>query len=260
MFTIFSAFWLYTYFFTKEQSDAYTLFTNTYGVFALIGGLFGIFAARKWGGFKSYLGKAILMLSFGLLFQEIGQLFYMYYIYVAHIEVPYPSLGDVGFFGSVLFYIYASFLLSKVAGADFSLKEHLSSKVEAIIIPLIILFLSYFFFLRGNTVELSQPIKTVLDFGYPLFQSVYVSIALVTYRVLRFTQGGMIRKDILLLLVALFMQYLSDFTFLYKTSRGTWVAGGINDYMYLVSYCLMTLAIMRLDGFLNKAKAGKENA
>jgi hypothetical protein len=260
LFVLFSLFWLFIYFFTEEGSLGYVFFTNTYGIFALFGGIFGLFAARKWGGYKSSFGRSILMLSFGLLLQELGQLLYMYYIYFQQIEVPYPSLGDIGFFGSIFFYIYAAILLFKMAGANFSLKEHLSSKIEAIVIPAAILLLSYWFFLRGYVIDSSQPLKTILDFGYPLFQSVYVSIALVTYRLSRFTLGGQIKGNVFLLLAALFTQYLCDFVFLYRSSRGIWVPGGINDYMYLVSYFLMTLAIMQLYSFFIKVSTIKSNA
>src|ERR1700733_9816538 len=85
----------------------------TYGFIALIGAIIGLLAARKWGGFRTVLGKAILFFSLSLLAQDIGQIIYAYYIVVAKIQIPYPSWGDVAYFGSVLLYITAAIFLAK---------------------------------------------------------------------------------------------------------------------------------------------------
>ena len=37
------------------------------------------------------------------------------------------------------------------------------------------------------------------------------------------------------------------YTFLYQASRGTWEANGLNDYMYLISYVLMSLAVLQFN-------------
>ena len=47
-------------------------------------------------------------------------------------------------------------------------------------------------------------------------------------------------------IVALVGQYVADFTFLYQSSRGTFVGGGIDDYLYLFSYFLMSVALIQL--------------
>lgn len=67
---------------------------------------------------------------------------------------------------------------------------------------------------------------------------------------------------ILFLIFALFAQYASDFTFLYSVSRDTWETAGMNEYMYLVTYFIMTLALLQLGGVINKLNlamaSGKE--
>lgn len=247
--------WIYAYFFTEVSSSWYTVFTNTYGIMALFGGVIGIIAAKKWGGFDSLFGKAIMLFSIGLLFQELGQVLYMYYIYIQGIEIPYPSLGDIGFFGSVLFYIYGSICLMKATGTAWSIKGKTFGKFFAFAIPLAMLLISYYFLINGTEVDKDHIVTTALDFGYPLFQAVYVSIALITYALSQESmKGGKIKNHIAFILIALFVQYIADFTFLYRSKHDIWVPGGPSDYVYLVAYFLMALAIIKLSKFFDNLK------
>lgn len=232
------------------------VFGATYGLVAFLGGLWGLSASRGWGGYRSMLGKALILFSMGLLAQEFGQLVYSYFIWFLRISVPYPSLGDVGYFGSIPCYIIGVVYLAKSIGINISLKTFWG-KLQALIIPIILLLISYFFFLRGYEFDLGNPIRIFLDFGYPLGQAVYISITIVTYILQKDKLGGIMKSKVLLILLALSLQYVSDYTFLYQSSRGTWSVGGINDYMYLVSYFVMSLALIRL-GAVAKDLKGKQ--
>src|SRR3989338_3485535 len=216
------------------------IYTLSYPLLSILGGIIGIISAKKWGGLKSVFGKSIYFFSFGLLAQFLGQLLYAYYIYIEGIEVPYPSLGDVGYFGSVIFYIFAVFMLGKVIAVRMNL-QNIEGKLQAFLLPLIVLVASYLFFLQGYVFDWSQPIQVILDFGYPLGEALYVSLAIVVLLLSRNTLGGLMKNPIRFLIVALFVQYFCDFMFLYQSSRGTWYVGGANDFLYSVSYFLMTL-------------------
>ena len=89
-----------------EDSFQNELFSASYGVMALWGGLLGWRISKKWGGVKSILGRSIVFFALGLLAQEFGQLIYSFYSLYLGVEIPYPSLGDLGFFGSIPLYIY----------------------------------------------------------------------------------------------------------------------------------------------------------
>jgi len=232
------------------QNNAFTLI---YPFLSLLGGMIGLFVSRKWGGLKSMLGKSISMFSFGLLAQFFGQAMYAYYIYVADIAVPYPSWEDLGYFGSVIFYILGAVYLIKVVGFKFSFKS-IKGKMLSFFIPLIMLEISYIFFLQGYTYDLSNKLKLFLDFGYPLGQAIYVSIAILAYWMSRNFLGGLLRRPLRLIIGVLIFQYLCDFTFLYQASRGTWYVGGINDFMYSVSYFAMTLSLIYIGSIFKKIK------
>lgn len=229
-------------------------FPSIYAVMALWGGVCGIFVALKWGGMRSIVGKAIFMFSLGLFAQVFGQLAYAYLAFYKNIPVPYPSIGDIGYFGSIPFYIYGTILLATASGVQIKLRSF-SHKLQAVIIPVVMLVVGYFLFLQGYEFDWSNPIKIFLDFGYPFAQAIYVSLALLTYLLSRGILGGIMKSKILFILFALIIQFFSDYTFLYQSSRGVWSAGGFNDYMYLISYFVMTLALLQLETVFRKLKA-----
>lgn len=224
---------------------------SLYQLIALWGSMTGLIVAQKWGGFKSLLGRSLVMFSLGLFFQVIGQTVYSYYNLVAKIEAPYPSLGDIGFFGSVLFYIYGALLLMRVSGGRFTLQSF-AGRTQAIIIPALMLFVTYWMFLKGYEFDWTSPLTILLDFGYPVLQAVYVSIAILALLSSRKLLGGVMKRPILFVLIALLVQYVSDFNFLYQAHQGSWFVGGYGDYLYACSYLLMTMALISMGAVLAK--------
>ena len=252
LFVFFSFWWLYLRGLDLNLTEnPRQLFALLYQIMSIYGGIIGIIIANKWGGYKSILGKVILAFSIGLLFQSLGQSIYSYFIYFKKIEVPYPSLGDIGYFGSVILYIIGAIYLANVSGFKFSFQSF-KGKFISIIIPLLILISSYLFFLNGYEYDWSNKLKMFLDFGYPLGQAFYLSIALLAFLMSRNILGGLMKKPIIFIILALVFQYLCDFTFLYQASRGAWYVGGVNDYMYFTSYFIMTLALIYMGSMFKK--------
>ncbi len=248
LFIFFSIWWLYlTFFLNKSQSEnpfsAFGYFGNLYGVIAAWSALFGFSIAKSWGGWRSLMGRAIIMFSFGLLFQEFGQLAYSYYIFVLHIAVPYPSIGDIGFFGTIPFYIYGIILLAEASGVRFSLNS-ISSKVQVIFIPLIILVVSYWLVLKNYSIDFKHPVETFLNYGYPTGPIIYISIALLTYSLTRNSLGGLMRSKILFIIIAFVAQFLAEYCFV--IFQNTYYPGSILDYIYAVSYTLLGFGIFQL--------------
>lgn len=227
-----------------DQGVSVQRFGATYGVVALIGAVTGLFASRKWGGYKTVIGRALLFYALGLLAQEAGQIIYTYYIYGAKIQIPYPSWGDVAYFGSVLLYIYATILLCKAVGVRFSLKRK-GYKLVALLVFAILLGTSYWVFLHNHQYDWHKPITAFLDFGYPMGQAIYISLAVTAYLLSRKMLGGVMRAGILIIILALAIQYFADFTFVYQSSRGTWLTGRWNDLSYLVAYFVLSTAMVK---------------
>lgn len=231
-------------------------FTLLYPLMALIGAVIGFVASKKWGGFSSVFGKVIGLFSIGLFFQFIGQALYAYFIYVEQIEVPYPSLGDVGYFGSILFYIAGLITLGKIVATKANFRS-LQGKALSIILPVLLLLGSYLFFLNDYQFDGGMNVVSFLDFGYPLGQATYLSIAILMLLASIRVQGGILKSSIIFLLASLVFQYFSDFMFLYQANKGTWYVAGPNDYLYFCSYFLMTCSILYIDHLFIKLRDAK---
>jgi hypothetical protein len=230
---------------TGESGHAELLWGASYQAVAIWGGLFGLFAAGTWGGRRSVMGRAILAFAIGLLLQTFGQTVFSFYNLVSQVEIPYPSLADLGFFGSIPLYVYGTLMLAKASGVNVSLKTF-SSKIQAIVIPLVLLGFSYSLFLRGYEFDWSSPLRVFLDFGYPLGQAFYVSLALLAYLLTKKTLGGIMKNKVLFILIALVVQYVADYNFLTQAYAGTWQNGGYGDLIYLTAYLFMAIGLIQL--------------
>lgn len=236
---------IYTWFMFNQfnGSENNYLFNWAYGFLGLTSAVYGItIAYKKWGGFRSSLGKLLIFLSLGLFSQWVGLQIWTYYNVVAQQEVPYPSLADIGYFGLVPMYIIAAFLLAKVAGAKFSLKS-VRGKVLVVMLPIISLSAAFFLFVRDVGFEGSGPLKLFFDIGYPIGDIIPVTIALTVLLMTAGLIGGKMKSRMILIVIAFFAQFVTDYMFLYQTGVGTYVNGGIVDLMYASSYMVMGLTL-----------------
>lgn len=249
-FTLITIWWIEIFLSGKIETSENYFFGATYGLICIVGGISGLIAARKWGGTTSAIGKSLIVLSFGLFAQEFGQLVFSYYNIFLNVEIPYPSIADIGFFGTIPFYIYGISLLAKASGAKFSLNT-LSNQIQAFLIPLGMLTLSYIFFLRSYEADFSNPLQVFLDFGYPLGEAIYISLAILTYSLSVKLLGGIMRSKVLFIVAAFVMQYIAEFNFLYQNSVGTWINAGYGDFLYLLSYTVMTLGLIQFNTAAN---------
>ncbi len=245
LFILLSLSWLILFIGSRETTNNHLIWAASYQVLAILGGFWGITIARGWGGMKSLMGTAIYAFSIGLLMQSFGQTSFSFYNLALDREIPYPSIADLGFFGSIPVYIFGIIQLAKASGAKVSLKSF-GSKIQALFIPLLMLVLSYYFFLRGYEFDWETPLRVFLDFAYPFGQAIYVSIAILTYLLSKKILGGLMRVKILFILSALVVQYLADYNFLYQAINGTWYNGGYGDYIYLLAYFIMALSLLNL--------------
>jgi hypothetical protein len=245
LFILLSVWWAFVPVGAPGENYQSLLWAASYQIVAFLGGLWGLSISRSWGGMGSVMGRSIISFSLGLLFQTFGQSTFSFYNLVLQVEVPYPSMADIGFFGSIPFYIYGIILLARAAGVAMSMRSFLN-QIQVIIIPLAMLGLSYFFFLRGYEFDWSNPLRVILDFGYPLGQAIYISIAILTYTLSKSFLGGLMKPKILFILIALIVQYLADYNFLYQALNETWQNGGYGDYIYLVAYLFMALGLLQL--------------
>ena len=243
LFTAYSLWWLYIMAFAGPEDSIRDYFSDTYGIVAGLGGFLGLIFAHKWDGCKSYVGKALIFFSAGLFFQFLGQLSYTIEFYAYGIENSYPSFGEIFFFSGIFFYIFGVWYVAKSAGTTISLKGF-GKILAATIFPLLMIAFSYFMFINGTDFESYGLVANVLTFAYPIGQAIYVSLAILTFFLAFNVVGGTMRRRVFFILVACIFQYAADSTFLYKTIQDTWVPAGVSEYMFVVSYFLMSMAFL----------------
>ena len=247
-------FWIWIIINDLKEGTFNNLYGALYPLISLVGGLYGIFlVSKKWGGYKSVIGKGIFFLSLGLLAEVFGQWAWSYYVIIQKIEVPYPSIADIGYFAIIPLYIYAMYNFAKASGIKMGLKSFFG-KIQAIIIPLLMVIIAYFLFFKNIPLDFSNPLKIFLDFGYPGFEIIAVSIAILTYSLSRNVLGGIMKFKILFIVFALVFQYVTDYIFLYQVGVGTYYNGGIVDLLYTTSFMIMALAIIDLGSAFEKIK------
>lgn len=241
---------------TEPEAFSRYVFGASYGLMAVFGGVYGLVTAKKWGSFKSSLGRSILYLAMGLLLAEFGQLIFSYYNIVKEELIPYPSMADIGFFGNMLLYILGGFALTKVLGVGLMIKRSPLKVLAGIALPSLLLIATYILFLKGYDSTGVSKLQLLLDFGYPLGDAVYVSLAGVALLCTARSLGGIMKKPLLILLFAFVAQYVADFNFLYQNSHETWVNGGYGDFLYLFAYFVMTLSLINLARVFTTSMSG----
>ena len=220
-------------------------FTNIYAVVPLVGGVLGLGVARQWGGFNSYLGKALSFLSIGLLLTVLGQLVNSYYVLIAKVdELPYPSFAEIGFFGAVLAYIAGAFYLSKTIRLVPTLKEmSIAKKSLILLIPFLMIVVTLLVYLYYYDSSSATNFQIILDFAYPIGQSIFAAIALAVLFRSKDLYGGKMQLAVILLLISFILQYIADTNFVYLNLAGLWVNGGYGDLLYLLAYSATALGI-----------------
>lgn len=220
------------------------LFNWSYGLIGLSSAIYGWHIARKkWGGYSSTVGKLLTWLGVGLFAQWVGLQIWTYYNLIAQVEVPYPSLADIGYFGLVPAYTIAAIMLAKVCGIKFSLRS-MKGKLVVVLFPLLALSLAFGLFVKNVGFDTSNPIQLFFDLAYPIGTIIPATIGLVVLFAANENIGGKMRSRILWLIGAFVLQFLTEYLFLYRSGNGTYVNGGFVDLMYALSYAVMGLGLV----------------
>ena len=214
-------------------------------ILPLTGGILGLLNSKHWGGHKSVVGKSLIGISLGLIAWSGGMIIWNYYLFFTSVEVPYPSWADAIFILSWPLWTYGLFKLSKAIGVNFALRSR-SNKWFLIFIPLVVILISVYLLIyvaRGGIVYDGDLLKLFFDLFYPLGDVVILSVTAATYFLSRKYLGGVYKTTILILLLAFFMNYISDFMFSYTTTKGTYFNGHLVDFLFTTTMFIMSLSL-----------------
>lgn len=230
-----------------------------FGLIPFFGGLIGMVKSKIWGRFNSVLGRAIFFFSLGLFLWGFGENIWSYYNFFRAEPAPYPSLADIGFAPSIFFWIVGTAYLSKASGALYAFRKANWAKIFAVIVPVILLAVSYHVLVnvaRGGVLvpEGETPLKVVLDIAYPLGDFLALAFALVVFILSSKYLGGIYKPAIACVLLGLAIMYFGDFSFSYTTTTGTFYNANWGDLLLASGNFFMTFGIL---GFATKPQTSK---
>ena len=222
------------------------------GAIPLVGGFYGLLVlSPRWGGWRSALGKSVALLALGLVFWSIGTyIFSGYYNLLAEIDVPYPSLADVAYIISWPLWGMGIFFLSQATGAHFALRKT-GGKAILFLIPIAIVIGSFYLLIhiaRGGAIaDDTDTLKAFFDLFYPIGDVVILTAATLIFTLSYNYFGGFFKVPIYLILFGFLLNYISDFSFSYATTLGTFYAGGPVDLLFATTMFVLALGISFLD-------------
>lgn len=210
------------------------------GILPCLASVFGFINSNKWGGLKSSIGKSTFFLSLGLLTWGIGTLVFAYYNIFLQIDIPYPSWADLFYIVSWPLWAVGMVYLSRATGAKSQLKT-VRGRVVFFLIPILIATLSYYLLIivarEGTIFSASEDlVKVFFDLAYPIGDLVILTIALLIYGLSFRFLGGLFRWPIIFILSGFVLNYLGDFGFVYKATKGTFVVAGWVDFVYTIAF------------------------
>jgi hypothetical protein len=241
-------FWFVLFVTHTDEGFFNYLYSFLFGLIPLLAGIFAIFRAHVWGGFKSSVGRAVLFIGIGIFLWGYGETIWSYYNFFLNVAAPYPSWADLGFAPSIFFYGLGISFLSSATGAKFALRNS-TARHFAILAPIFIMVLSYYVLVvvaRGNIVVPpgETPLKTVLDIAYPLGDFVGLTLAVVLSSLSFKYLGGKYKTDIFALLLGLAVMYIADSVFSYTTTVNTYYNADFGDLLLTFGVFLLSFGVL----------------
>jgi hypothetical protein len=242
----------WVYIFTQQFQDTNHnyLYGAAMGVLPIIGGIFGLLNAKKWGRFTSAMGKTLSYLSYGLITWGLGTLVFAYYNIYLQVGVPYPSVADALYIISWPLWVMSMYNLSKATGMKFQLKN-VTGRWMLFAIPLVTIAFSYYLLVivarDGVITAAGDGLKIFFDLAYPIGDVVILSTALLIYGLSFNYLGGFFKVAIMLVLVGFVGNYIGDTTFVYGTTKGTYFVANWTDLIYTATYFLLSLGASLMD-------------
>lgn len=214
------------------------------------GGLFGLFAVRHWG-LKSAVGKGIFYLSLGLLSWSAGNWMWSYYNFFHNVEVPYPSLADIGYIAAVPLWITGILNLSKATGVKLSLKK-MSGRLYLVLIPIIAGLFSYQFLYiiaRQSMFDWQSAnlLKIFFDLAYPVGDWIILTVAFSVWGLSLKYLGGRFKWPVFITLFGFVLMFLADFSFSYTTTLDTYFNGSWSDLLFTFALFTISFGVVSID-------------
>ncbi len=221
----------------------YTINYAAHLIFIVAIALIGFNRAKTFG-LKSAFGKSIALIALGLVSWGIGNTIWLYYNVVAGMELPYPSLADIGFVGMIPLAAIGMLLLLK----NIRMKLDTRTLLTAMIFPIAILIPTYILFIDSKLAEEVPMIIKILNVIYPLGDAIILSFAVI---VLFMVRGSRIFKPVGIICFGFIVEALADFSFSWATTAGTFYVGGLTDFLFTSAFFVIAVGLFYTKEIVN---------
>lgn len=219
----------------QTQTERYLLTGLGQFAVALLGFSIGIKRASLFG-FKSALGRSVTFISAGMLSWGLGALAWMYYNFAGS-DVPYPSLADVGYLGTIPLVAIGLFVMFRSVVGH---KNGLFTALKMAIITAAVFIVTYWLFISSRLSENVEPLAKVLNVTYPMGDVVFLSFALL---ILSCIMGGKLFKPIAIISAGIIIEALADFSFSWTTSIQSYYTGSYPDMLFVLAFAVIAAGI-----------------
>lgn len=248
--------WLFMLIFQMKQTPLNTAYGFAFSLVPLIGGVFGLFSLNKQDIENDrHILTSIKFISYGLICWGIGQMSWSFINFVLKIEVPYPSLADLGFIFASPFWGYGFYNLLKSKKIKYL---NLSLKYQKILSLIIICFgicnfITLIALTNGKIIATSAPAQLILNFYYTIIDLIIFFTITMNIKEFIHLIKGAYRWPIMILFVAFIIHFIGDNAFAYSTTMGTFYNGSWIDYMFTLSLFLISISVNGF-GYLTSKK------
>lgn len=244
--------WIFLNIYHLKSSPLNLAFGFAFGLVPLCGGITGVVSSQRLLIKRSHIRKAVLFFSLGLITWGLGQMVWSVYNFFLNIEVPYPSLSDVGFIISWPLWGIGLYYLARATRSQYTSQVKVS-KPPLIILSLLSITVVYYLLIivarNGAIITHSDILTIFFDLAYPLLDIALIIEAILLYgSSFRYVKKTY-RWPVYLVLVSVVLNFFGDFGFSYTTRlneyyNGNWVDFVFTTTFYLVSIAMNSLATM----------------
>ena len=184
---------------------------------------------------KKRFQAAWAMFSLGAGLWLVAELTWAFYYFYLNDSVPYPSVADV---------FYVAGYVPMLLGLAFYLKVFapgMTAKRLAVATSMIVAATAAVIaFVVPPEFAMSEPlVQRATDIAYPVLDLALLAIALLAIAIFF---GGSLSRWLVIFGGAATAYIVADELFLYQVASGTYVNGGVDDFIFLIGYMLFGLA------------------
>lgn len=199
--------------------------------------LFQVPIARRYGGWGSAVGRALLLYGAGVVLWGFGN-FYWFVQNVRGVEAPYPSLADAGYLAMLPFAGAALWQLARVVGVRG--RDWRWLPVALVVATPLNAWIMLPQGIGAGTFD--TPMSSIISTTYILSDVLLLAVAIIIAFGARRAAGGRFLVPVLAIVASLLFLYVGDLFFNYRIANDLFYNADFSDLLYGVFVILGSVA------------------